>query len=377
MNPTLCRAAFCLTLALLIVSAPAATVQPFGRLPDGRETHLYTLSGADGFQVGICDFGARIVQLLVPDRAGAVADVALGFPDVEGYARDCPYFGATIGRVANRIGGAKFTLDGRTHALTSNDPANGIPRHLHGGKQGFDKVLWAAESTTRDGWPAVRLRYSSPNGDEGYPGTLEVEVLYSLTADRGLRIDYTATTDRPTPVNLTNHVLFNLAGEGSGTILGHELTLRAHRFTPINALMLPTGEIASVTGTPLDFTAPHRIGARLAADHDQLRLAGGYDHNYVLDSTGGALALAATVCDPSSGRVLEVLTTEPGVQFYTGNAFSKARPGKSGVPYGPRSGFALETQHFPDAVNQSAFPTTILRPGRIYHSTTLYRFSTQ
>jgi aldose 1-epimerase len=376
MSTTFPRTALCLIFAFLAMPAPAAIAPSFGRLPDGRETHLYTLRGAGGFRVSICDFGARIVQVLVPDRTGAVADVALGFRDVEGYALDCPYFGATIGRVANRIGGAKFTLDGRVCVLTPTDTVGGIPRHLHGGKQGFDKILWAAESTTRDGRPAVRLRYSSHDGEEGYPGALEVEVLYSLTADRGLRIDYTATTDRPTPVNLTNHVLFNLAGEGSGTILGHELTVRAHRFTPINAQMLPTGEIAPVADTPLDFTSPRQIGERMAADHDQLRLAGGYDHNYVLDSAAGVLALAATVRDPASGRVLEVLTTEPGVQFYTGNAFSKPRPGKSGMPYGPRSGFALETQHFPDSVNQPGFPSTILRPGQNYRSTTLYRFST-
>lgn len=360
----------------LAASAPAdaVTIQSFGRLADGRETHLYTLKGEGGFEASVCDFGARLVRLLVPDHTGQVADVVLGFDTVEGYAQDLPYFGATIGRVANRIAGAEFTLDGHTYALTPTDLAAGRPRHQHGGRQGFDKILWTATPTTQDGRPALRLYHTSPDGVEGYPGTLQVEVLYSLPAGQGLRIDYTATTDRPTPVNLTNHAFFNLAGEGRGLVLDHELTLRAQRFTPVDAAMLPTGRIELVAGTPLDFSTPHRIGERIAADHEQIRHAGGYDHNYVLDSTTRALALAATVRDPASGRVLEVLTTEPGVQFYTGNAFSKPRPGKSGVPYAPHSGFALETQHFPDAVNQPSFPSTILRPDETYHSTTIYRF---
>ena len=360
----------------LAASAPvdAVTVQSFGRLADGRETRLYTLIGEGGFEVSVCDFGARLVRLLVSDHTGQITDVVLGFDTVEGYAQDLPYFGATIGRVANRIAGAEFTLDGHTYALTPTDLAAGRFRHQHGGRQGFDKILWAATPTTKDGRPALRLHHLSPDGAEGYPGTLQVEVLYSLTADQGLRIDYTATTDRSTPVSLTNHAFFNLAGEGRGLVLDQELILCAQRYTPVDAAMLPTGRIEPVAGTPLDFSNSHRIGARITADHEQIRRAGGYDHNYVLNSTTGALALAATVRDPASGRVLEVLTTEPGVQFYTGNAFSKPRPGKSGVPYAPRSGFALETQHFPDAVNQPSFPSTILRPGETYHSTTIYRF---
>lgn len=369
------RRAFVVGWMLALSLIPAFAAPSFGRLPDGREAHLYTLKGPDGFEVGLCDFGARIVHIIVPDRTGTLADVTMGFPDVEGYARDGPYFGATIGRVTNRIAGAAFTLDGKTYTLTPTDVADGTPRHLHGGKRGFDKVLWATEPTTREGQPAVRMKYTSPDGEQGYPGTLQVEVLYSLTTDRGVRIDYLATTDRPTPVNLTNHVLFNLAGEGRGTILDHELTLRAHRFTPVNDRLMPTGAIIPVAGTPLDFTTPQTIGARIGDPDEQLRRAKGYDHNYVLDAANGALELAAVVRDPSSGRVLEVLTTEPGVQFYSLNTFGKPRPGKSGVRYGPHSAFALETQHFPDSVNQPGFPSVLLRPGETYRSTTVYRFA--
>jgi aldose 1-epimerase len=363
-----------LLLTGMIAAAPLPTARPFGRLPDGREAHLHTLQGADGFRVDLSDFGARIVGVLAPDRDGKLADVVLGFGDVEGYAVDCPYFGATIGRVANRIAGAKFTLDGREYRLAANETNHGVKTHLHGGGRGFDKVLWAAEPTEREGRPALRFRYTSPAGEEGYPSTLQVEVIYSLTADRGLRLDYKATTDQPTPVNLTNHVYFNLAGEGRGTILDHEFTVRASHYTPTDAALLPNGEIAPVAGTPFDFTTPRRIGDRIDGPHPQLRQGGGYDLNFVLDSSDGSLALAATVRDPASGRVLEVLTTEPGLQFYTGNFFSKPRPGKSGVPYAPRTGFALETEHFPDAVNQPRFPGVILRPGGTFRSTTIYRF---
>lgn len=363
-----------LALGLLHAMPALRAEQTFGRLPDGRETHLYTLKGDDGFQVSLCDFGARIVQLRVPDRAGAIADVVLGFSDVAGYAVDCPYFGATIGRVANRIAKARFTLDGREYPLAANESPQGARTHLHGGRRGFDKVLWTAEPTQRDGRPAVRFHYRSADGEEGYPGALQVEVMYSLTAGRGLRIDYTATTDKPTPVNLTNHVYFNLAGEGRGTILDHELTVRAHHYTPIESNQLPTGEIAPVAGTPMDFIRPRRIGERIAAEHEQIRRGKGYNHNFVLESTDGSLALAAIVREPASGRVLEVLTTEPGMQLYTLNTFTKTRPGKSGRAYPPHGGLALETEHFPDAINQPRFPSVILRPGETFRSTTVYRF---
>lgn len=363
-----------LVLGSIAAVLPTAASQAFGRLPDGRDTRLYSLRDADGFGADLCDYGARIVRLVVPDRGGVLADVALGFNDIEGYLVDCPYFGATIGRVANRVADARFVLDGREYRLAANETTGGARKHLHGGVRGFDKVLWAAGPEQRDGRPALRFSYLSPDGDEGYPGAVRIEVLYSLTADRGLRIDYTATTDRPTPINLTNHVYFNLAGEGHGTVLNHEITIHARRFTPIDAAMLPTGVIASVAGTPLDFTRPRRIGDGIGTPHEQMRHGGGYNHNFVLDSQNGSLALAAAVREPTSGRVLEVITTEPGLQFYTLNAFNKSRPGKSGLAYKPHAGLALETEHFPDSVNQPQFPSVILRPGGTFRSTTIFRF---
>jgi aldose 1-epimerase len=358
-------------------STDAVTVRPFGQMPDGRETHLYTLKGTGGFQADVSDYGGILVRLLVPDRAGRLADVVLGFDRVADYVKDSPYFGAIIGRVANRIADARFTLDGRTYALQANQTGAGFSNLLHGGRRGFDKVLWTAEPAVREGRPALRLRYTSIDGEEGFPGNLAVEVVYSLTAEPGLRIDCTATTDRATPVNLTYHSYFNLAGEGAPTALDHELTLRAHRYTPIKKGGAPTGELLSVTGTPLDFTTPRPLGARIGDPHPQLRLGSGYDHNFVLDPGDGSLALAATLCDPVSGRVLEVLTTEPGLQLYTANFLNGRHTGKSGRAYARRSAVCLEPQHFPDAVNQPAFPNTILRPGETRRSTTVYRFTTR
>jgi len=354
---------------------PPVIIQSFGNLPDGRETKIYTLRQETGFQVEITDFGGTIVRLLAPDRSGHLADVNLGFDTVTPYPTQSPYFGALIGRVGNRTAGGRFTLDSQTYSLATNNTPGGMPCHLHGGVTGFDKVLWQAEPTTREGQPALRLRYHSRDGEEGYPGNLAVEVLYSLTADQGLRMDYTATTDKATPVNLTNHAYFNLAGEGQGDVLGHELTVLAHHFTPVNAGMIPTGQTPPVAGTPFDFTSPHTLGERIGAPDEQLRLAGGYDHNFVLDNQSGSLALAATVREPVSGRVLEVLTTEPGIQLYSGNFLDGKLKGKSGRPYLHRGGFCLETQHAPDSINQPGFPSIVLRPGQTYRSTTIYRFS--
>lgn len=350
-------------------------MQPFGKLPDGREARLYTLTDSSGLEVAITDFAGSVVRLLVPDRGGRRADVVLGFDTVAPYTKDSPFFGALVGRVGNRIAHGRFTLEGQTYTLATNNAPAGIPCHLHGGIVGFDKVLWSAEPITREGRPALRLRYTSADGEEGYPGNLAVEVVYSLTADAGLRIDYSATTDRPTPVNLTNHSFFNLAGAGHGTILGHELTLHARRYTPVTPGLIPTGEIAPVAGTPFDFTTPHTIGQRIGANDEQLRNGSGYDHNFVLDSADGSLALAATVSEPVSGRRMDVLTTEPGLQLYTGNFLTGQLTGKSGALYAHRGGLCLETQHFPDSVNQPSFPSTILRPGQTYRSTTVYRFS--
>jgi aldose 1-epimerase len=371
-------AALGLLAATLHAADPLPTARPFGKLPDGRATQLYTLRAADGFAAEITDYGGIIVRLLAPDRAGKFADVTLGYGDVAGYVAKTPYFGAIIGRVGNRIAGGKFSLEGKTYALATNNSPGGMACHLHGGVAGFDKKLWAAEPRVRDGRAALKLTLTSPAGEEGYPGTLHVEVIYSLTADRGLRIDYAATTDAPTPVSLTNHAYFNLRGEGSGDVLGHELELRAARYTPVNAGLIPTGELAPVRGTPLDFTTPHAIGARIGVKHEQLERGLGYDHNFVLaDAPRREPTLAARVSEPTTGRVLEVLTTEPGVQFYTGNFLDGTITGKAGKAYAKRDGFCLETQHFPDSVNQPKFPSTILRPGQTYRSATVYRFSAE
>jgi len=347
---------------------------PFGRTQNGQETQLYRLKLADGFQADIADYGGTVVRLFTPDRTGRLEDVVLGFNSAEEYVARSPYFGCIIGRFGNRIANGRFSVDGKTCTVATNNEPGGIPCHLHGGRHGFDKVVWAAEPLTLNGQPALRLTRTSPDSEEGYPGTLRIDVTYTLTADHSLRIDYEATTDQPTPVNLTNHSYFNLRGEGTGDILGHELTLSASRCTPVNAGLIPTGSFASVAGTPLDFTQPHSIGTRIDADHEQLRFASGYDHNYIIDRTEPGLALAAIVFEPNSGRVMETWTTEPGVQFYSGNFLDGKLTGKSGRLYPRRSGFCLETQHFPDSPNQPAFPNTILRPGNTYRSITIYKF---
>lgn len=357
-------------------SSPAAiTAAPFGQLPDGRAATLFTLVNVRGVRADITDYGAIIVRLLVPDRAGKLEDVMLGYNSVEDYVKGSPYFGCVVGRVGNRIAHGKFTLDGKNYTLATNNSPGGIPCHLHGGNVGFDKVLWTATPELKAKMPTLTLRYRSPHGEEGYPGNLDVTVRYTLTDDNTLRVEYVATTDQATPVALTQHAYFNLKGEGRGDILDHELTINASRFTPVNAGMIPTGAIASVGGTPLDFTTPHVIGARIDAAHEQLQLAGGYDHNFVLDGPTRQLAFAARVREPASGRVMEVWTEEPGVQFYAGNFLDGSNVGKNGARIVRRGGFCLETQHFPDSVNQPAFPTTILRPGLRYETRTEFRFS--
>ncbi len=374
MHLRLVSLAFFVSLAAAATD-PAVTSRPFGRLSDGREARLFTLKNAAGFQADITDLGGIIVSIHASDRRGVSADVVLGLNSAPEFEAKAAGFNAITGRYANRIAAGKFTLDGKTYTLATNSTSGGVPCHLHGGKRGFSRMLWNAEPTTHEGRPALRLRYLSRDGEEGYPGNLNVEVIYSVTADNALRIDYLATTDQPTPLNLTNHAYFNLKGEGAGDILDHVLTLRAKRFTPAAASLIPTGELAPVAGTPLDFTQPHRLGERIGEQHEQLLRGRGYDHNYVLDSGGASLALAATVHEPASGRVLEVLTTEPGVQLYTSNHFNGNLSGKSGRPYVRFGAFCLETQHFPDSPNQPAFPSTILRPGQKFRSTTVFRFS--
>ncbi len=357
------------------MSTPSITSAPFGRLSDGREATLYTLVNARGARADITDYGAIIVRLFVPDRDGRLGDIVLGYNSVEEYVRNNPYFGAIVGRFGNRIAHGRFTLDGRTHTLATNNTPNGVPCHLHGGNIGFDKVLWSARAAVAGGAPTLELRYRSADGEEGYPGNLEVTATYTLGDDNSLQVDYRATSDQATPVNLTQHTYFNLKGEGRGDILDHRLQLNARRYTPVNAGLIPTGELATVAGTPFDFTTPHRIGDRVDAPHEQLKLAGGYDHNWVLDNQSGRLALAAIATEPTTGRTLEVWTQEPGVQFYCGNFLDGTARGKSGQPYAHRSGFCLETQHYPDSPNQAAFPSTILRPGQTYWTITLFKFS--
>lgn len=345
----------------------------YGRLPDGRTVTRFTLSNRNGTSAEILDYGGILVALRAADRDGRHDNVVLGCPDLEGYCADRSYFGALVGRYANRIAHARFQLDGTSYELACNDP----PNALHGGRQGFNRALWRAEIGENGGAPVLVLRHVSPDGDEGYPGTLTVEVRYALGADDALRIDYIATTDRPTVVNLTSHPYFNLAGEGSGDVYGHELMIAADAFTPVDAGLIPTGEIRPVAGTPFDFRAAAPIGRNIRAADQQILRSGGFDHNFVLRSAdAGALRLAAVVREPRSGRVLEVSTTEPGVQLYSGNSLDSTRPGAAGRPYRQGDGFCLETQHFPDSPNHDSFPTTVLRPGQTLRSTTVYRFET-
>lgn len=349
--------------------------EPFGTTPRGEPVDAFVLTNARGVEVRFIAYGGVIVSIRVPDRDGALADVTLGHDALDDYLADDRYFGALIGRYANRIAGGRFTLDGVTHALATNDGAN----HLHGGPGGFHDVLWIVEPFARDDATGATLRYTSPDGEEGYPGTLDVRVTYTLTDAGELAVDYRAAADAPTPVNLTHHAYFNLAGHDAGSVLDHELTIHASRFTPVDATQIPTGELRAVGGTPFDFTAPRAVGARIGDDDAQLRHGDGYDHNFVLDhpaAAHGAPTLAARLREPCSGRVLEVYTTEPGLQLYSGNVLQGRPAGKGGHVYGRHAGLALETQHFPDSPNQPRFPSTILRPGTTYASRTVYRFST-
>jgi aldose 1-epimerase len=352
------------------MTTPRIEKRPFGTLPDGTPIDLYALEGPGRLRATIMTWGAAVVSLEVPDAAGARADVLLGFDDLAGFlAKENPYFGCIAGRFANRIARGRFTLDGQAYALACNDGEN----HLHGGRRGFDRVVWTAKPSLGPAGPSLELAYVSKDGEEGYPGNLSATVLYTL-GDDGLRIDYAVTADRPTPVNLTNHAYFNLEGEGNGTILDHRLQLHASRFTAVGPGLIPTGALPSVAGTPFDFRAESRIGDRIDAADPQLTLAGGYDHNWVLDQVGASPWPCARVVAPRSGRVMEVSTSEPGVQFYAGNFLTGTLRGKGGKVYPHRGGFCLETQRFPDSPNQPGFPSTVLRPGQRYTSTTLYRF---
>ena len=374
---SLCLTLFPFWTGSAVPSSPQVThmikKEAFGKTPDGKPVELYTLKNKHGMEVRAMTYGGAIVSIRVPDKKGHFDDVVLGFDKADDYTAKVPYFGAIIGRYGNRIAKGKFTLDGKEYTLPINDG----PNSLHGGNKGFDKVVWEAEPLEKPDEVGVIFKHTSPDGDEGYPGNLKMTVTYTLNDKNELIFEYHATTDKATPVNLTNHTYFNLAGDGQRDILGHELLLNADTFTPVNKTLIPTGKIVSVKGMPLDFTKSTVIGARIDQKDEQLIFGHGYDHNFVLNREDKGLTLAARVYEPTTGRVMEVYTTEPGVQFYSGNFLDGALTGKQGHVYKLRYGFCLETQHYPDSPNQPSFPSTILRPGQTYHSTTLYKFSTR
>ncbi len=357
--------------ATLAGAKTTVTTQPFGKMPDGTQIESYTLSDGS-VEATIITYGGIVVSLKTPDRNGNSADIVLGFDDLDGYysnsngTKGGAFIGALVGRYANRIAKGQFTLDGKTYNLPINNP----PNSLHGGPHGFNNQVWKGKEIPN----GVELTYVSKAGEAGYPGTLTAVVRYTLISGE-LKIDYSATTDKDTAVNLTNHSYFNLAGQGKGDILGNMLTLQASKFTPVDAGLIPTGELKPVDGTPFDFTKSTAVGARIDSDDEQIKLGHGYDHNWVLDSKDGKVALAAEVYEPTTGRVLQVLTDQPGIQFYTGNFLDGTVKGKGGVSYGRRSALCLETQHFPDSPNHPDFPTTELKPKQKYHTTTVFKFS--
>src|SRR5215203_855852 len=373
-----------LSIVALLASAPAVLMlgagaaegpmkQSFGKTTDGQAVDRYTLKNAHGMEADIITRGAVVTRLLVPGRSGAPGDVVLGFDTLEGYLKENPYFGAIVGRYGNRIARGRFTLDGKTYSLATN---NG-PNALHGGLKGFDKVVWAAQQFQNDSGVGVVLTHTSPDGDEGYPGTLKAKVTYTLTDHDELAIDYEATTDKATPVNLTNHTYWNLAGDGTRDVLGHVLTLESSAIVPVDSTLIPTGKLMPVEGTPFDFRKPTAIGARIEDAHQQIRFGKGYDHTFVLDGARQAgLAHAAHVAEPTTGRTLDIYTTEPGVQVYSGNFLDGSFAGKRGRTYARRFGLALETHHYPDSPNQPSFPAVILRPGETYRTRTVLRFGT-
>jgi aldose 1-epimerase len=369
------RKIFALLLLMSCVAFAAAqtvTKQDYGKTSTGEFVYLYTLRNTHGLEAKITNYGGILVSLKVPDRNRKFADVVLGFNDLESYlTKNDPYMGALIGRYGNRIAKGRFTLNGIEYKLAVNNGEN----HLHGGIKGFDKVVWTGREIKTGVGPAVALEYLSKDGEEGYPGNLNVRVVYILTNSNELQIEYSATTDKDTVLNLTHHSYFNLAGEGNGDILNHTVTINANQFVPTDAGSIPTGELKNVAGTPFDFLTATAIGARINQDDEQLKFGNGYDHTWVINGHPGLMRVAATAYEPTSGRVMQVLTTEPGMQFYTGNFLNGTLTGKSGKVYARRTGFCFETQHYPDSPNQPSFPTTTLKKGATYKSTTIYRFS--
>jgi aldose 1-epimerase len=345
--------------------------QPFGKTTDGTPVDLFTMRNTKGAEVRISNYGGIVVSLKVPDRRGQFQDVVLGHDNLDGYLKEHPYFGAIVGRYGNRIAGAKFTLNGTDYTLAAN---NG-PNCLHGGLKGFDKVVWEPRILATPDGPALQLRYLSKDGEEGFPGNLSVTAVYTWTEENALKLEYTATTDQDTIVNLTQHSYFNLAGKGD--VLNHEVVIPADKITPVDRTLIPTGELKSVEGTPFDFRKPTAIGARINADDEQLKLGGGYDHNWVINKPPGQLGLAARVYEPTHGRVLEVLSTEPGLQFYTANHLNGKITGKGGWVYQARNAFCMEPEHFPDSPHHPDFPSVVLMPGHVYQNTIIYKFSVQ
>ena len=357
--------------ALVAQAQATVTKESFGKTAEGENVDLYTLRNAHGVEAKITNYGGIVTSLKVPDRSGKFDDVVLGFNDLDSYLKGHPYFGAIIGRYGNRIAKGRFTLNGVEYKLAVNNGEN----HLHGGIKAFDKVVWTGKESKTPAGPALTLTYLSKDGEEGYPGNLNVTVVYTLTNNDELRIDYTATTDKDTVTNLTHHSYFNLAGEGNGDILNHRVMINATRFVPTDAGSIPTGELRNVAGTPFDFRKMFAIGARINQDEEQLKLGNGYDHTWIINGRPGALRLAAQAFEPTSGRRMQVWTTEPGMQFYTGNFLDGTLTGKSGKIYQRRYGFCFETQHYPDSPNHPSFPTTTLKKGATYRSTTIYKFS--
>ncbi len=369
-----------LLLALITGSAVFAEtctvmVKRYGELPGGEAVQIYRLKNANGMIAEITNYGGIVTRLTAPDRKGRQEDVVLGYNRLEDYLKTTPYFGAIVGVYGNRIADGKFELEGKSYQLTNNSEAGGVPVHLHGGTKGLDKVLWSGRPSVGQNSANLILNYIHPDGAEGYPGNIRIRVVYRLTNDNELEVSYRATTDKATIINLSHHSYFNLHGEGKGTPLDHQLMINADHITPITAKMIPTGKLMPVKGTPFDFTSPAAPGDLIYQDHPQLELGGGFDHNWVLRREGEGLELAATVYEPESGRFMEVLTEEPGIQFYSGNFLDGSIVGKSGVRYEYRSGFCLEAQHYPDSPNHAHFPSTTLKPGEIYSTKTVYRFS--
>ena len=352
-------------------SPEQVTRKPFGKTKDGTPVELFTLRNAQGAEARICNYGGLVISLKVPDRNGKLGDVVLGYDNLADYIKDSPYFGALIGRYGNRIAKGQFALDGRQYTLATNN----YPNSLHGGVKGFDKVVWEPTFVASAEGPALKLTYASHDGEEGYPANLNVTVVYMLTHDNALKVDYAAATDRDTVINLTQHSYFNLAGKGD--ILGHVVMMPADKFTPVDSTLIPTGELRPVEGTPFDFRKPTAIGARINQDDEQLKFGKGYDHNWVINKPLGQMGLMARVLEPTTGRVLEVLSTEPGLQFYSGNFLDGSNKGKGGWVYQFRNGFCMEPQHYPDSPNKPEFPSVVLKPGQTYQNTIVYKFSTQ